>query len=297
MTPAPRVSRWAGAAAAGTLALAVLVGGCVFTALAGPAFSLHTRTEALRQTLAGVASTDKTVQMTAGWSDFTSLNGLFLNGGKQGLAPADLDASLSELSAGLAGMQLPLAAGAWASVTTRLLTSTLSAPPPGGAPGELPVSLEVGYRDPLAGYAQVVAGSYAGPVPPGAVGVAATTQTANLLGLRLGGSLRAAHLDRQHDRGRHRDRPGARPRLGLLGPGPDRRRADAQHPAAALAVLGGRAVRRPGPAHRDAERVRPVQHDLELGVPARRRRGDRGPGAGAVRQPEPGHRGHPGPDR
>ncbi len=190
MTPAPRVSRWAGAAAAGTLALAVLVGGCVFTALAGPAFSLHTRTEALRQTLAGVASTDKTVQMTAGWSDFTSLNGLFLNGGKQGLAPADLDASLSELSAGLAGMQLPLAAGAWASVTTRLLTSTLSAPPPGGAPGELPVSLEVGYRDPLAGYAQVVAGSYAGPVPPGAVGVAATTQTANLLGLRPGGSLR-----------------------------------------------------------------------------------------------------------
>ena len=57
------------------LALALLVGGCVFTAVAGPAFSLHTRTQALRQTLAGVASTDKTVQMTAGWSDFTNPNG------------------------------------------------------------------------------------------------------------------------------------------------------------------------------------------------------------------------------
>jgi len=183
MTRPPRVSTRA------SIALALLVGGCVFTALAGPAFSRHTRTQALRQTLAGVASTDKTVQMTAGWSDFTNPNGFSLNEQEQGLAPTDLDASRSELGAGLAGLQLPLAAGAWGSVTTRLLTSKLSAPPPGGAPGQVPVSLEVSYRDPLAGYAQVVAGSYAGPVPAGAVGVAATTQTANLLGLRLGASL------------------------------------------------------------------------------------------------------------
>ncbi len=31
------MSRWAGAAVAGTLTFALLVGGCVFTALAGPA--------------------------------------------------------------------------------------------------------------------------------------------------------------------------------------------------------------------------------------------------------------------
>jgi putative ABC transport system permease protein len=190
MTGAPRLSRWAGAAAASTLALTLLVGGCVFTALAGPAFSLHTRTQALRQTLAGVASTDKTVQMTAAWSDFTNPDGFSLRPGQQGLAQSDLDASIGELGAGLAGLRLPLAAGAWAGVSTRLLTSTLTAPPPGGAEGEVPVSLEVAYRDPLASYARVVAGSYAGPVPAGAVGVAATTQTANVLGLHLGSSLR-----------------------------------------------------------------------------------------------------------
>jgi putative ABC transport system permease protein len=184
------LSRWTGTAVAGTVALALLVGGCVFTALAGPALSLHTRTEALRHTVTGLATLDKTVQMTAGWSDFTNPNGFSLNPGQQGLAPADLSASVSELSAGLAGMQLPLAGGAWASVTTGVLSSNLSASPPGGAPGAIPVSLEVAYRDPLAGHAQVVAGSYAGKVPAGAVGVAATTQTAALLRLHPGSRLR-----------------------------------------------------------------------------------------------------------
>jgi putative ABC transport system permease protein len=203
MTRAPGLSRWAGAAVAGiasrgglggsspraSIALALLVGGCVFTALAGPAFSLHARTQALRQTLTGLASTDKTVQMTADWSAFTNPNEFSLNPVQQGLAPADFDASISELGAGLSGLHVPLAAGAWASLTTRVSRTTLTAPSPGGAPGDLPVSLEVAYRDPLASYAQVVAGSYAGPVPAGAVGVAANLQTANLLGLRLGSSL------------------------------------------------------------------------------------------------------------
>jgi putative ABC transport system permease protein len=188
MTRAPRLSRWAGTAAASTLALALLVGGCVFIALAGPALSLHTRTEALRQTLAQVTTADKTVQMTADWSDFTNPNE-FSQYSLQ-LKQTGLDASLTESSAGLAGQHVPLAAGAWASVTSKLDTSTASAPPPGGAPGELPVSLEVTYRDPLAYYAQVVAGSYTGPVPAGAVGVAATTQTANVLGLSLDSTLR-----------------------------------------------------------------------------------------------------------
>jgi putative ABC transport system permease protein len=187
MTRAPRLSRWVGTAVAGTLTLALLVGGCVFTALAGPAFSLHTRTQALQRTLAGLASTDKTVQMTAAYTDFTNPNE-FSQYSLQ-LAPADLDASTSELRTGLARMQLPLAAGVWAGLTTRELPSTLTAPPPGGAEGELPVSFELAYRDPLASHARVVAGSYTGPVPAGEVGVAATTQTVNVLGLRLGGSL------------------------------------------------------------------------------------------------------------
>jgi putative ABC transport system permease protein len=183
-----RLSRWVGTAAAGTLALALLVGVCVFTALAGPAFSLHTRTQALQRTLAGLTGTDKTVQMTAAYSDFTNPNE-FSQRSLQ-LTPTDLDASIRELSAGLAGLQVPLAAGAWAGVTTRALSSTLTAPPPGGAAGVVPVSFEVVYRDPLAAHARVVAGSLAGPVQAGSVGVAVTTQTANVLGLRLGSSLR-----------------------------------------------------------------------------------------------------------
>ena len=184
------MSRWAGAAVAGTLALALLVGGCVFTALAGPALSLHSRTQALRQTLAGLASTGQTVQMTAGWSDFTNPNGISLNSPQQqDLTPDSLAASVSELGRGLAALRLPLAPGAWAGVTTKLLSSSLAAPPPGGAPGEVPVSLEVAYRDPLAGHAQVVAGSLGKPVPSGAVGVAATAQTAAMFGLHPGSSL------------------------------------------------------------------------------------------------------------
>ena len=183
------MSRWAGAAVAGTLAFALLVGGSVFTALAGPAFSLHSRTQALRQTLGGLAGTDKTVQMTAGWSDFTNPNGVSLSPQQQELGPSDLDGSLSELGGGLAALRIPLAPGAWAGVTTKVLPSSLVAPPPGGAPGEVPVSLEVAYRDPLAGHAEVVAGSYGNPVPAGAVGVAATAQTAARFGLHPGSSL------------------------------------------------------------------------------------------------------------
>ena len=60
------------AAGGTTLALALLVGGCVFAAMAGPALSLHTRTQALHQTLAELTSTTKTVQVSADWGDFTS---------------------------------------------------------------------------------------------------------------------------------------------------------------------------------------------------------------------------------
>jgi hypothetical protein len=67
----PGLNRAVGAAAGSTLALALLVCGCVFAAMAGPALSQHTRTQALHQTLAGLSTTTKTVQVTANWSDFT----------------------------------------------------------------------------------------------------------------------------------------------------------------------------------------------------------------------------------
>jgi len=75
----PGLSRTVGYAAGGTLALGLLVCGCVFAAMAGPALSLHARTQALHQTTAKLAPTVKTVQVNANWTNFTdslvSING------------------------------------------------------------------------------------------------------------------------------------------------------------------------------------------------------------------------------
>jgi putative ABC transport system permease protein len=190
------MSRWIGAAMAGTLALALLVGVCVFIALAGPALSLHTRSQALTRTLAGVATTDKTVQMSALWSDFTDPNGTSLQGQGQAQAPGqltqeELASSTRELAGGLTALHVPLAAGAWASLTTSLFVVASGAGPQAQA-GANP-ELEVVYRDPLAGNAQVVAGTYAtSAVPAGAIGVTVTTQTAERFGWRPGSRLTLA---------------------------------------------------------------------------------------------------------
>jgi len=55
-----------------TLALVLLVCGCVFAALAGPGLSLHTRSQALSQTLAGLISTTKAIQVTGTWTQFAA---------------------------------------------------------------------------------------------------------------------------------------------------------------------------------------------------------------------------------
>ena len=71
MRPVAGLRRVLGAAAGSTLVLALLVCGCVFTAMSGPALSVHVRSQALHQTMAGLAPTVKTVQVNANWSDFT----------------------------------------------------------------------------------------------------------------------------------------------------------------------------------------------------------------------------------
>jgi len=185
------MSRWIGAAAAGTLALALLVGCCVFIALAGPALSLHIRTQALQQTLAGYASTDKTVQMSAPWIDFINPDGTSAPAQDLDLTQDQLASSTSELGGGLTALHVPLAPGAWAGLTTRLFTVVSGAGPQAQA-GASP-ELEVVYRDPLAGNAQVMAGTYAsGAVQAGSLGVAVTAQTATRFGLRPGSRLTLA---------------------------------------------------------------------------------------------------------
>jgi putative ABC transport system permease protein len=179
--------RTVGSASAGTVALVLLVCGCVFAALAGPAVSLHTRSQALQQVVAGLDGPAKAVQVTATWSDFTTnladagtLSGPVLPNGA-------LTQSGDEISRGLSGAGLHLAAGAWAGLTANPLTLAGAAP---SANAGAPPRLEVAWRNVLPGNAQLVTGSYAGTAAPrGTLAVAATTQTAARFTLHPGSRL------------------------------------------------------------------------------------------------------------
>ena len=191
MIRALRLNRTVGAAAGSMLALALLVCGCVFAALAGPALSQHTQTQALHQTLADLSATTKTVQVGANWGDFTGplvQNGI---GNSQNLTVSEFGGVTREIGHGFAELGLPLAAGPWASLNTNLFVVVSGAGP--RTQTGLPPKLEVLYRDPLTSNAQLTAGAYAGgAVPAGMLAVAATTQTAARFGLHPGSRLSVA---------------------------------------------------------------------------------------------------------
>ena len=182
------VGRTVGTAAGSALALALLVCCCVFAALAGPALSLHTRTQALHQTLAGYPNTTKTVQVTGSWAQIT--------GSQQTVQPGQnlgnvLPRALNDVGSGLRATPLPLAAGDWASLTAKPIRVAVGAA--ARARAGAPPQLQVSYRTSFTGFARLVAGTFSGDrVPPGAVGVAATTQTAARFGMHPGSRLTLA---------------------------------------------------------------------------------------------------------
>jgi putative ABC transport system permease protein len=184
------MNRVLGAAAGSTLALALLVCGCVFAAMAGPALSLHTRTQALDQDVATLAPTTSTVQATATLSDFTGPlveNGI---GTQQALTESQLASSTQELAHGLAALPLPLTSADWASLNAKI--SIVSGVGPRALAGG-PPKMELVYRDPLSSNGTLVAGTYASTgVPAGMLAVAATTQMAARFGLRPGSRLSLA---------------------------------------------------------------------------------------------------------
>jgi putative ABC transport system permease protein len=167
-----------GAAAGGTLALAVLVCGCVFACLAGPKVSLHQRTEALQQSVGRPGTQATSVEADASWSAFPQPFD-----GELAFTGYSFALATSQIEAGLA-YSLPIAQGWWGSLTTRLHMVSSGT---GRLPDGYPAQLEVTYRDQLASYIQVVAGRVSGPaVPAGALGVAVTEQTAARFGLHPG---------------------------------------------------------------------------------------------------------------
>jgi putative ABC transport system permease protein len=191
--PVSGLNRAVGAAAGSTLALALLVAGCVSAAMAGPALSLHARSQALHQTTAKLAPTITAVQVGANWTNFVDALANFAPGGSQNVAVSDLNLTSSQLArtaqeirTSLAGLPLPLGPGAWYGLSANPAEVVSGAAPSAMISGRKP-KLEVLYRDPLAGNAQVVAGSYAaGPEAAGTVAVAVTPQTAARFGLHPG---------------------------------------------------------------------------------------------------------------
>jgi putative ABC transport system permease protein len=168
-----------------TLALGLLVCGCVFAAMAGPALSLHTRSQALHQTLAKLNPVTESVQVSGDWSDFTGPLAGNGAGARPDLTVGQLTESTREMAHGFAA--LPLGAGQWAGLTTKLFDVVGAGPraQAGGKP-----ELELAYRDVLTSNARVVAGSYASTAAPaGMLAVAATTQTAARFGLHPGSRL------------------------------------------------------------------------------------------------------------
>jgi putative ABC transport system permease protein len=173
-----------GAAAGGTLALALLVFGCVFAAMAGPAISLHLRTEAMQQALNRSGPLGTAIQVTASWNAFTEA---FT--GQSSLTEDDLSGATSALAGGFAN-SVPIAAGSWGGLTTTMhdvMSGT----------GPLPVGyhpeLEVTYREQLTSNVQVIAGRVAdAAIPPGVLGVAVTQQTAKRYSLHPGSRLKLA---------------------------------------------------------------------------------------------------------
>ena len=106
------LNRAVGAAAGSTLALALLVCGCVFAAMAGPALSLHTRSQALHQTMARLAPTVKTVQVSADWSNFAgALSAAPNSGGRPDLTASQLTQATGRSGPAWPRLPLPLGGG------------------------------------------------------------------------------------------------------------------------------------------------------------------------------------------
>jgi putative ABC transport system permease protein len=159
--------------------LALLVLGCAFAAVAGPALSLHSRTQAFQQSLDRYGADGNSVQVSATWAN------LVAEGNDQVLPPSALPEATAEIARALTSVPLPLAAGNWGSLGTRPLNVTAGAA--ASAQAGAPPKLEVLYRNQLSGYARLVAGSTA--APSGSLGVTVTTQTAARFGLRPGSQL------------------------------------------------------------------------------------------------------------
>ncbi len=173
-----------GEARGSLVTLAVLVGACMFAALAGPAQSLRAETQALHHTMAGLSPVVKVITATTDWQTFTQQ---LSPGAPYYLGATDLNSATAALARGFTHAGLPVGSGAWVGLTSPLYPVMSGAGPRTntGAPPKLAVL----GRPKLASYARLTAGSFTASVPAGAVPCAVSTATAARYGLRPGSRL------------------------------------------------------------------------------------------------------------
>ena len=178
-------ARWTeltGTGGAASIALALLVLGCVFVAVGGPRESLGFRTRALQ---ASLARTPPFVGSVVANSTFTDFNVPF-----QGQIPVTaVTGARSQMHARLASIGLPLAPASadWSSLTAGY--GTVSGAARSAYNGPARPEIEVIFRDALAGNARLVAGKLPAAAAGKRLTIAVTVATARRFGLRVGSRL------------------------------------------------------------------------------------------------------------
>jgi putative ABC transport system permease protein len=187
--------RVTGMGAAGSLALAVLAGGCVLGAAAGPRQAAAMGTGVLQQTVDRAAPLARTVVVSTNWATVDAGFNAAGATADEIFAPADLDDATTQFRRDFGtGGVLPLAprSADWAGMTS-VPNVMLNAP---AVVGSVPVKLEVAYRYPTAGHLRLLAGSMpqTSPQPtatgsqsaPAVLQVVVTARTARTFALRPG---------------------------------------------------------------------------------------------------------------
>jgi putative ABC transport system permease protein len=175
--------RVTGTGIAGSIALALLAGGCVLAATAGPREAQAMGLLGVQQMMNGLPQVQKTIVVgTAYQSVDSALGGVFQQ--QVILTPANLDDVTTQLHRDFGAGPLPLAprSADWAAMTSspRGMISTLP------ALRGVPAQVEVAYPYPVAGHLRLVAGSMPLTSPISGIQVVVTAQTASAWGLRPG---------------------------------------------------------------------------------------------------------------
>ncbi|MGH3210705.1 MAG: hypothetical protein ACRDNO_23420 [Trebonia sp.] len=199
--------RVTGMGSAGSLALALLAGGCVLAATLGPREAQATGARALQQTMNALPVLDKTIVASSSWNDISaSISPALLDGTtgdafapNQNLTQAGVSETITQLRRDFSGGPLSLSPRStdWLGINPGL-DSVVTALP---SLKSVPAKVEVTYRYPVAGHLRLVAGSMPDTAPQPTwnstevfydVNVVVTPQTARRFALRPGSHLSVA---------------------------------------------------------------------------------------------------------